>query len=156
VPFFQTGPAWLERLCDGTSTCAVFLGELALTATVLLVPAVLMGMSFPLLATPLLGESGLLGRWVGKVYAVNTLSGVVCALLTGFAFMPGVGMRLTIEILVAGSLFAGVIAWCCAARPRLLLRVPAGALCVLAIIAFWSQLPAGGFLKAPVREPRRL
>jgi spermidine synthase len=156
VPFFRTGPAWLERLCDGTSTWAVFLGELALTASVLLLPAVLMGMSFPLLATPLVGESGLLGRWLGKVYAVNTLAGVVGAFLTGFVFIPCLGMRLTIEILVAGNLLVGVIAWICAARPRLIWRLPAGALGVLALVAFWSQISPGGFLKAPVREPRRL
>src|SRR5262249_37047116 len=49
LPFFHHAPEWLERLCDGRSVPAIFLGELGLTALALLLPAVLMGLSLPLL-----------------------------------------------------------------------------------------------------------
>src|SRR5262249_13933841 len=80
----RKGPTWLDRWCDGTSTPAVFLGELALTASVLFLPAVLMGMSFPLLAATRTGQASPVGRWLGTIYAANTLGGVAGAFLTGF------------------------------------------------------------------------
>jgi spermidine synthase len=176
LPFFRTAPAWLDRWCDGTSVLLVFVGELALTAAALLVPALLMGMSFPLLAAPLTEEedrgsriedrksrssildprSSIFGRWLGRVYAVNTLGGVVGAFLTGFVLIPGLGVQVTLEVLVAGNLAVGATAWWSAAGPRLARRCLAGVPLLLAgtVVGVW--LPVGVYTRSPVEEPRRL
>jgi spermidine synthase len=156
LPFFRTAPAWLDRWCDGTSTTAVFVGELALTASALFLPAVLMGRSFPLLAAPLAAGGRPFGAWLGRVYAVNTLGGVVGAFLVGFVFIPGLGIRNTVALLVVGNLVVGLLAWGHAARPARAWRWLGGVGMGLAAAAGWAWLPAGEFLKSEVREPRRL
>jgi spermidine synthase len=173
-PFFRTAPAWLDGWCDGTSTMLVFWGELLLTTSALFLPAVLMGMSFPLLAAPLAANSKAFGVWLGRIYAVNTLGGVVGAFLTGFVLVPALGIQNTIAVLVAGNLVVGLAAWGWGVQPfpftlsiprrgageskvtafawRLL---PAIGVILLAGIA-WACMPAGEFLKSAVRAPRRL
>ena len=57
VPCSGRRRQWLERCCDGSSAAPVFLGELGLTAAALFLPAVLMGMSLPLLAGGVTGDA---------------------------------------------------------------------------------------------------
>jgi spermidine synthase len=156
LPFFRAAPAWLDRWCDGTSTMVVFWGELLLTAGALLLPAVLMGMSFPLLAAPMAGNSQPFGSWLGRVYAVNTLGGVAGAFLTGFALIPGLGIRNTLGLLVAVNLGIALIGWVCAAGSRVVWRLLPGVSMILVAGFAWACLPPGEFLKSPVCWPRTL
>jgi spermidine synthase len=142
-------PEWFQRCCDGTSVTAVFAGELALTAALLLAPAVLMGMSFPLLAAGVAGDTGRFGNWLGRVYAVNTLGGVAGAFSAGFVLIPWLGIRATLGLCVAGNLAVGLCAGACAARPRPLWRGLAAAGAVVAAVLCWLRLPADGFHKSP-------
>src|SRR5262249_29161777 len=118
--------------------------------------AVVMGLSFPLLAAPMTGNSQPFGSWLGRVYAFNTLGGAAGAFLTGFAFIPGVGIRNTLGILVAGHLGVGLAAWVLAAEPRRVWRLYPGVGMILVAGGAWACLPAGEFLKSPVRWPRDL
>jgi spermidine synthase len=155
---FHTTPAWLERWCDGTSVLAVFAGELALTAAVLFVPAVLMGMSFPLLATPAADDPGPLSRWLGRVYCVNTLGAVAGAFLTGFVCIPQLGMHAALTLLAAGSLAVGAAALMIGQKRFVAFRwrSAAAAGTALAGLAVALCLPGGGYFKSPVRAPRWL
>jgi spermidine synthase len=152
----HTAPAWLDRWCDGTSVFKVFLGEGLLTTAVLLVPAILMGMSFPLLAVPPAGISLPVSRWLGRVYAVNTLGGVAGAFLTGLVLIPRLEMHATLEILAVGSLAVALIAIVRAAQPAWRLKVvtAAGIIAGVVVMALW--LPGGGYFKSPVHDPRHL
>jgi spermidine synthase len=149
LPCLRSAPAWLDRLCDGQSVWMMFLGELALTAAVLLAPAVLIGMSFPLLAAGVASDPRRFGTWLGRVYAVNTLGCIAGAFLAGFVFIPWVGLQATLGIFVAVTVAVGLIAWSCAARPRPAVRVMVGIVMVGTAALVWHRLPAGEFHKSP-------
>jgi spermidine synthase len=156
LPFMRTAPAWLDKLCDGSSIAAVFLGELALTAGALLLPALLMGLSFPLLLAGVAGDAPRFGRWLGQVYAVNTLGCVAGAFLTGFLLIPMFGIHNALGICLAGNLVVGVIAWSCAARPGVIWRGLSAATVVGSVVVGWLYYPAGGFHKSPLNESNQL
>jgi spermidine synthase len=156
VPFFRVSPAWLERSSDGASAVALFVAELILTAGALFLPAVLMGMSFPLLVAPWSNEDRPFGRWLGRVYAVNTLGGVAGAFFAGFILIPGLGLQATLEVFVAGSLLVGTIAWYGSAHGgRVWGRVIAVGGFVAAVLAL-GLMPRGGYQKSLVAAPRQL
>jgi spermidine synthase len=156
LPFFHSSPEWLVRLCDGTSISAIFLGELGLTALALFVPGVLMGMSLPLLLAGVTNDPGRFGHWLGRLHAVNTLGCVAGAFVTGFVFVPWLGIQATFGILGAGTLIVAVIAWSLASRPAFAWRWLGGIAALGVIAAVWFLLPAGGYFKSAVQEPRRL
>jgi spermidine synthase len=148
LPFFRTAPGWLERCAAGRSTGALFVGELALTAGLLLLPAVLMGMTYPLLAAGLTGSPRRFGSWLGRVAAVNTLGGAAGAVAAGFVLVPWLGIQGTLGVFVAGNLAVSAAAWLTAARPRFLARCVLGGAAVLALAVFWVGLPAPRYSKS--------
>ncbi|MFI5345993.1 MAG: fused MFS/spermidine synthase [Elusimicrobiota bacterium] len=113
---------------------------------VVLPPALLMGLSFPL-AGPLLAEnSGDEGAAAGRAFAVNTIGGVLGSLAAGFILVPVLGTALSCLILAGASVFAGAAA---------LIRSRAGrkswgaftALAAVALIAgYWTGDPARDIL----------
>lgn len=152
LPFFRTAPEWLDRLCNGSSIPAVFLGELTLTAGALLVPAILMGMSFPLLVTGVMTDPRRFGNWLGCIYAVNTLGCIAGAFLAGFVFIPWLGIHATLGIFIAASLAVGLTAWGCTSRPNFIWRGAVGAAVVVGAVLAWQRLPAGGYHKSALLE----
>jgi spermidine synthase len=64
------------------------LGTAASAALVMLAPATLMGLAFPLGSRLLVGDFRRAGRGVGAAYMVNTFGAVLGALVTGFALIP--------------------------------------------------------------------
>jgi spermidine synthase len=155
LPCFRAAPAWLERCCADGSTGLLLLGELALTASALFLPAVLMGMSFPLLAAGLTGDPVCFSSRLGRLYAANTIGCVAGAFLAGFVLIPFLGIHGTLGAFVAASLGVGLLAWAQATGPRPV-RVALGTSAVLGAAAAWLLLPGGTFLKSPIREPRQL
>jgi spermidine synthase len=156
LPYFHTPPAWLTDLYGTAPPGRIFLAELALTAAALLGPSVLMGLSFPLLAEETTATTRRLSHRLGGLYAVNTLGCVAGAVLAGFVLIPGLGIQNTFGVLTAGSVAAGLIALAAARWPSVAWRATTAGTVSLAALAAWHQLPSGGFLKAPVEEPRRL
>jgi spermidine synthase len=156
LPFFRTSPAWLEWCTAGGSAVTLFLGEMALTAAALFLPAVLMGMSLPLLAAAVTNDPGRFGHGLGRLYAVNTLGGVAGPLLAGFVLIPWLGIRAALGVILAGHLLVGLAAWSRAERRRPLGRGLVAAGVLGAAVAGWVLLPPGGYHKSLVREPRQL
>jgi spermidine synthase len=156
VPFFRTTPHWLEMCCDGDSVAAVFLGELALTAAALLVPAILMGMSLPLLVAGMTNDPRRFGHRLGCIYAGNTVGCIIGAFLTGFVFIPRLGIAGTVGLIVASTLSVGMAAWAQAARPAAVWRCASGVCVLLTAAAGWALVPIDRFLKSPVEQPRQL
>src|SRR5262249_27501787 len=66
VPLFRTTPEWLVKRCAGGSVETVFLGELVLTASALFAPALLMGMSLPLLVSASATNIAAYGNKLGR------------------------------------------------------------------------------------------
>jgi len=68
---------------------------------VMLLPTLLMGMAFPLVARIYAQSPRVLGKAIGNVYALNTLGGVAGSLAAGFILIPWIGVYYSVAI-VAG------------------------------------------------------
>jgi spermidine synthase len=86
-------------------------------------PALLMGASFPLLATAAGGRA----RDVGAIYAANTVGGLVGAFCAGFWWLPTLHLSGTVALVVGLGLIAAAVAWPGALR----IGVPAAVLVAL-------------------------
>src|SRR5438094_3465615 len=91
------------------------LGSLALrfglAALVLLVPTTLMGGTLPVLPRALTGtDRAALKRWLGRLYALNTLGAVVGAALAGFVLTEHVGIRASLWVTAAVNVGPGAAA----------------------------------------------
>jgi len=73
----------------------------------LILPCMLLGISFPLLLN-LASEGGGVGASVGGVYAANTLGTVVGSVLTGFLVLPVLGSHATLQAAAALNLLLGL------------------------------------------------
>lgn len=111
---------------------------------VMAVPAVLMGVSFPLLIDALKGGPARLGRRVGAAYALNTLGAIAGSTLTGFLILPALGSRLTLLLAAAVSTLIGLLLlWLpgaerSPARMRWTLAAPAAVLVALLWFPEWN------------------
>jgi spermidine synthase len=72
---------------------ATVLPRFAISFSLVLIPTVLVGMTFPLVGKILVTNLDRTGEDVGKVYAVNTLGNIVGALLPAFALVPLLGIN---------------------------------------------------------------
>lgn len=101
----------------------------------LLVPTTLMGLTFPLLLQRVARYSHV-GRWVGRLTAVNTLGAVLGALLTGYVVLPWLGsQRALLAIALCFAVAALLVLGWASARSRQLALAGAGATLLLALIS---------------------
>lgn len=111
VPVIQHLPAtylWVYRTFHLQP--AVFFGlQVFLCAAVMLVPTVLMGMTFPLAARAVTVRLEEVGRGVGNAYTFNTLGAVVGSMLTGFLLLPALGLRASTAVAGGVNLAVGVL-----------------------------------------------
>jgi spermidine synthase len=156
LPCLHTAPAWLDRCCDGTSVLCVLLAELTLAASVLFVPALLMGLSLPLLVSAISDDPQRFGQRLGRIYAGNTLGCVAGAFLAGFVLIPAIGLQASLGVFIAGNAAVGLVAWCYAPGSGWMLRGSVVAAVVVTLTTGWHLLPPGVFLKARIEEPRHL
>jgi spermidine synthase len=73
----------------------------------LILPCLLLGISFPLLLN-LATQAGGVGVSVGGVYAANTLGTVLGSVLTGFLVLPALGSQATLEAAATLNLLLGL------------------------------------------------
>ncbi|MCC6409895.1 MAG: fused MFS/spermidine synthase [Planctomycetes bacterium] len=85
--------------------------RLALASAVLLVPAILMGGTLPILARHLVKSLGETRARVGELYTINTFGAVAGAMLGGFVLLERVGVQGSLWIAAALALAAGGGAW---------------------------------------------
>jgi spermidine synthase len=83
--------------------------EFGLVFGLILLPTMLMGVSFPLAATSCSRIAARVGRAVGDVYAANTLGAIVGAFTAGFLLIPTLGTERSIFVAVALNVAAAVI-----------------------------------------------
>jgi spermidine synthase len=90
----------------------MFVVSLVVAGLVMTVPAVLMGMHFPLAVRAVVGHDGALGGPVGLVYGANTLGGVFGAFLAGFVLLPSIRVQGTVFVAACAELAAAaVLVW---------------------------------------------
>lgn len=82
------------------------------SATLMLLPTLFMGMTFPLLTKAISGTYSQVGRGTGQIYASNTAGAIIGSLAAGFWLLPNMGSEesmvlvATLNLLLALFLFA--------------------------------------------------
>ncbi|HMI91519.1 MAG TPA: fused MFS/spermidine synthase, partial [Polyangiales bacterium] len=112
-------------------------------------PCLLMGASFPFLAAALLRD-GRAGARTGQLLTVNTLAGVLGALLMGFVCLPALGQQrsyyaVTISMAAVAALCSGVLA------ARWSGRLGAG-VALAVVLALVGAMPDDSLLRAHFRS----
>lgn len=112
--------------------------QLTIIALILLPPAILSGMAYPLAIRIVVAHPAGAGWGVGMMTALNTAGGITGALVIGFGALPLLGMHYTLLLTTGLSLAAGFAAWCALEH-----RVTRQARAALIIVAFaaWLAVP---------------
>ncbi len=77
--------------------------------SVMLVPTILMGMTFPLVMRIYARSVGTAGKAIGSVYSVNTVAGVAGSLIAGFVLIPLAGVQNGIILVAAVNAGMGIL-----------------------------------------------
>jgi len=86
----------------------VLLPGLTLSAILLLVPALLMGVSFPAVCRLYTSRIQHIGRDIGKIYFVNTLGSIIGPLFAGFILIPLLGVSRGIISIACITIIMGI------------------------------------------------
>lgn len=110
IPIFGILPFWYLFIIEkfGWSFGAGISTSFIVTVAVLLVPTLLMGATFPVVAKIVTRKLNTLGFSVGRAYLFNTLGGVGGALVAGFLLIPLLGVQKSIVLMAALYILVGV------------------------------------------------
>lgn len=97
---------WQSRRDPANAT-----GQVWMVLVVLLLPAVLSGMSYPLAIRMVVSDPQQAGGGVGRMTSLNTIGGICGALALGFIVLPLAGLQKAIWLTTGMSLLIGFIAW---------------------------------------------
>jgi spermidine synthase len=97
---------WLGDTASLTIACRV-----ALTALVLIVPSMLMGMTYPLVLSALGRDAAAFRRSASLLYAVNTTGAIAGVLASSLWLVPSMGLARTFLVGAALNLAVAVLAW---------------------------------------------
>ncbi len=111
IPLFERLPLLFLRLRHGFGdSFQQFLTiQVVLSALVMIVPTLLLGATFPVVARIYTRNLAVVGRSVGTAYASNTLGAIVGAFLGGFLFIPTIGVQYSIALGVVLNAVVGVL-----------------------------------------------
>src|SRR4029077_3900206 len=128
IPLFERLPLIFVRLLQGFGdTFSVFLYiQIFLSALVMFIPTVLLGMTFPLVARLFTQNLSRVGSGVGNSYAANTVGAVVGAFAGGFILIPNIGVQNTIIFAVVMNLLIGCLLVCADLRMSMVPRFALG------------------------------
>jgi spermidine synthase len=102
----------IERARDGTlSMSDIYWTEAALTATLMLLPTLCMGLVYPSVCDSFSGAASHRDRWVGQAYFIGTLGSVLGTLLIALVLIPRLGLHGAFALLVGISAVLCVVAW---------------------------------------------
>ncbi|MBW2732103.1 MAG: fused MFS/spermidine synthase, partial [Deltaproteobacteria bacterium] len=94
------------------SSGVVFVLKFVVISTVVLLPALFMGMVLPAVVQIWSSGERVAGRAAGVVYGVNTLGAIVGSFLSGFVLVPFLGLQRTLALLVTlGAALAIAFSW---------------------------------------------
>ncbi len=111
----------LETMHTQWGISSFIVGPLVQSMFLFLVPAIIMGIGFPIALQGWANFLHKVGRSTGMAYGANTIGAVAGGLLVGFLFIPWLGVQLSISILgLVGIWIAGVMYMLFAAESRIL------------------------------------
>ncbi|MFC3637879.1 fused MFS/spermidine synthase [Camelimonas fluminis] len=107
----QTAAEAMMFAWTGNSLAGASARFLVAAGSIVLAPTLLLGAAFPLaLRLVAGGQAGRTGGNVGAVVSVNTLGGVMGALLTGLVLVPALGLVRTLALLALAAAVLGLLA----------------------------------------------
>ncbi|HSB79237.1 MAG TPA: fused MFS/spermidine synthase [Candidatus Methylomirabilis sp.] len=111
IPLFERLPFLFLRLRHGFGdSFQQFLTiQMLLSALVMILPTLLLGATFPVVARIYTQSIYRVGSSVGTAYASNTLGAIVGAFLGGFVFIPFLGVQNSIGLAVVMNAAVGVL-----------------------------------------------
>ena len=143
IPLFERLPLIFVRLLQGFGdTFTVFLYlQIFLSALVMFVPTVLLGMTFPLVARLFTQSLYRVGSGVGSSYAANTVGAVLGAFAGGFILIPNIGVQNTIIFAVVMNLLIGCLLVCADLRMSMVPRFALGLVVLVLAVFIPFRLP---------------
>ena len=93
----------------GLSFLSFSLLQFLLVFSILLVPTTLMGATLPVLSRFFVGSLAVVGKQVGRLYALNTFGAVLGTYAAGFHLIPTLGVRTTLLLAAIANLGIGVL-----------------------------------------------
>jgi spermidine synthase len=115
--------------------------EFLLPAIIMIVPALLMGAAFPIVARIRVADPAAAGTGIGSIYASNTIGSIVGSFVTGFVLIPVIGIQASVVAAACGNLAVAMVAFGrsrAAFRPRAVWAgaAVAGAAVMIAVAPF--------------------
>lgn len=101
---YVQAPEWMHRVGWGSMALRI-----ALVAPLVLVPAVMMGATLPVMARAARGDLAGASRRLGVLYGANTAGAVAGTALAGYVILPAIGVRSTIMLAAGINLALAVI-----------------------------------------------
>ena len=95
---------------------AYMIGPIVQSVFLFLIPAIIMGIGFPIALQAWANHIHKVGRATGTAYGANTIGAVIGGIVTGFALIPLLGLQLSISILGLIGIWMGGIMWMAFAR----------------------------------------
>jgi spermidine synthase len=141
IPLFERLPFLFLRLqrAFGDSFEQFLAIQVLLSALVMIVPTLLLGTTFPVVARIYTQNLYRIGASIGTAYASNTVGAIVGAFLGGFVLIPTLGVQNSIGLAVTVSAVSGVLLVALDARVRRGRRlVTVGVMFVIAVAALLS------------------
>ena len=109
--FYISDPQTLNQYLLGSSdqVSTLIFTSFGVAFLVMLVPAILIGATFPLAGQIVVKDLQKTGAFVGRLYAVNTLGNVLGALLPGFILLALLGIQKGILLMAALNVVLGFV-----------------------------------------------
>ncbi|MCZ6617679.1 MAG: fused MFS/spermidine synthase [Gammaproteobacteria bacterium] len=142
VPVLGTLPPYMAELIYRfpDSFERLHMVEFAVVLVLLLIPTFMMGATFPIAAKICARDTHRIGRFVGNVYAVNTVGAIVGSFAAGFVLIPWLGTQNTIFIAVAINFVAAAMLFLRAPTFSLAKRATVTAALVVIAAFGWRQI----------------
>lgn len=143
IPLFEKLPLIFLRLHQGFGdTFHLFLAtQVTVAFLVMFLPALLLGMTFPLVVCLFTQNLYRVGSGVGTTYAANTVGAIVGAFAGGFILLPRVGMQ---KAIVIGALLNLAVGWALLIadpRPGRIRRLALGGVVAVALAFLAFRFP---------------
>jgi len=101
---------WLYVRFEPSPTALLFV-QVIISALILLVPAVVMGSTLPILGRYITAVIDRIGGFVGRLYALNTLGAAAGCFLAGFVLIRTAGVMETLYIAAAVNVLVALSGW---------------------------------------------
>jgi spermidine synthase len=144
IPLFEKLPLIFLRLLHGFGdSFHLFLSiQVAISAMVMVLPTLLLGMTFPLVARLFTQSLYRVGSSVGTSYAANTLGAILGAFAGGFILIPTIGVQNSILFAVILNLLIGWFLIVADPRMSLAPRLVLGLAVLAAIVVIPLKTPS--------------